>query len=83
MAALQQIGVNLVAVRSQCMSVDLRTNATYFYMLESQKNKGRSKVEHAGKNNTRRSTLGNVFNRLGRGADMRDTLNRRREQERS
>ena len=34
-------------------------------------------------NNPRKSTSGNVFNRLGRGVDMRETLNRRREQERS
>ena len=27
--------------------------------------------------------MGNMFNRLGRGADMRDTLNKRQEQEHS
>ena len=30
----------------------------------------------------RRSAQGNVFNRLGRGADIKETLTRRREQER-
>ena len=34
-------------------------------------------------NNKGRSTTRNVFNILGKGANMRETLNRRREQERS
>ena len=69
-------------MRSQYISVDPRARATRSHLLESTRNRGCSEVVHTGKNQGR-SMTGNVFNRLGRGVDMRETLNRRREQERS
>ena len=66
-------------MRTQCTSVDLRVGAARSYLLESHKNKGRSEVVRTGDNNRQKSTSGNMFNRLGRRADMRETLNKRRE----
>ena len=77
MAASQQIGVNLKVVRSRRMGVDLRAGAAYSHMLESQKNRWHSEVIRIGENNSGMSTSGNLFNRLGMGANMRETLNRR------
>ena len=71
MAFSQRTGVNLMAVRSQRMGVDPRVGATYPYMSESHRNKGHSEVVSAGENNSGRSTSRNMFNKLGRGADMR------------
>ena len=48
-----------------------------FYLLIT------TKVIRTVNNNQGRSTTGNMLNRLGRGANMRETLNRRREQEHS
>ena len=61
------------------MGVDLKAAATHSYMSKSHRNRGRLKVVRACENNSRMSTSGNVFNRLGRGVDMRETLNRRTE----
>ena len=65
------------------MGVDPRARATRSYLPEPHKNKGRSEVVRTGGNNQGRSTTGNVFNELGRGADMRETFNRRQEQKHS
>ena len=83
MAASQQTGVNLMTLRSQRICVDPRASVVHSYIPESQRNRASSEVICAGKNNPGRSTSGNVFNRLGRDADMRETLNMRREQEHS
>ena len=69
-----------MAVRTQRTSVDLRVEATRSYLLESNRTREHSEIVRTG-NNPRRSTTGNVFNRLGRGANMREMLNRNREQE--
>ena len=61
-----------MVVRSQRTGVDPRAGVARSHMLESHRNREHSEVAHTGNNNPGRSTLGNVFNRLGRGADMRD-----------
>ena len=81
-ATSQRTGENLMAVTSQRTGFDLRAGAAHSHLQESNRNKGHYEVLHTG-NNQGRSTLGNVFNRFGRRADMRETLNRRREQEHS
>lgn len=72
-------------MRSQYIGIDPRARARCSCSLTSQRNGECSKErEHIGEHDPkRRSAQGNVFNRLGRGADMRDTLNRRREQDHS
>ena len=65
-----------MTVRSQCTGVDRKAGATRSHLLEPNWNKGRSKVVHTGKNQGR-SMTGNLFNRLDRGVDMRETLNKR------
>ena len=65
------------------MDVDPTASAAHSHMLKSQRNKGRSEVVRVGANNLGLNTSKNMFNRLGRGTDMKKTLNRRREQERS
>ena len=60
------------------MGVDPSARVACSHLLESNKNRGHYEVVRTG-NNQGRSTTGNMFNRLGKGADMRETLNRRRE----
>ena len=81
--ASQQIGINLNDVTSQCTSVNPRAGAAHSLMLESQRNGAHlGGIMHVGEHNLdRRSVSGNMFNRLGKGVDMRETFNRRREQE--
>ena len=67
---------------TQRTDVDPRARVAHSQQLESSKTRGRLDNAWTG-NNQGRSTTGNVFNRLGKGADMRDILNRRWEQERS
>ena len=62
------------------MGLNPRAGAAHSHVLESQRNRARSEVVRASENNPVRSIIGNVFKRLGKGADMRETLNRRREQ---
>ena len=63
------------------MGVEPRAGAARSDMPESNRTKGRSEVVCMG-NNQGRSTTWSVFNKLGRGTDMRKTLNRKQEQER-
>ena len=79
-AAKQQIGENLMVVRTQRMGVDPRDEATHSHLPESTRTRGPSEIKCTG-NNPRRSTMRNVFNKLGSGADMRKMLNSRRKQE--
>ena len=79
MIATQRTRVNLMVVRSQCMDADPRASAAHSHMLKSQRNKGRSEVVRVGANNPGLNTSKNMFNRMGRGTDMKKTLNRRRE----
>ena len=72
-----------MAVKSQRTGVDTRAGAGHSHFSESIRTRGHSKVVHTGNNNQGKSTTRNVFIRLGRGADMRETLNRRTEQEHS
>ena len=66
------------------MAVDPRVGATHSRIQESRRNGHSGGRIHVVKHNLdRRIASKNVFNRLGRGANMRETLNRRREQERS
>ena len=80
--ASQRIGQNRIAVRIHRTGVDPRVEVPRSHLPESNRTIGCPKNTRTG-NNQENSTTGNVFNRLGRGADMRDTLNRRCEQERS
>ena len=66
----QWTGGNLMAVKIQQMGVNLEIEVAYSHTLTS-------------KEVSARSSSRNVFWRLGRGANLRDTLNRRRDQERS
>ena len=66
-----------MVVRSQHTSVDPRDGASRSYLLESHRNKGCFEVVQTSDNNQRRSMSKNMFNRLGREVDMRETLNRR------
>ena len=77
-AALQQTGENLTAVRTQCRGVDLRAGATCSHLLESNRTRECYEVVCMG-NKQGMSITWNVFNRLGRGADIRETLNRIRQ----
>ena len=73
---------NEATSRQQSTGVEPRARTACSHFPESNRNKRCSEVVRT-ENNQGRSTTGNVFNILGRGADMRKTLNRRREQERS
>ena len=81
-APSQWIGENLIVMRYQRTGVDPRDGVAHSHLLESNRNRGHSEVVRIG-NNQGRSTTWNMFNKLSRGADIRETLNRRREQERS
>ena len=58
------------------MGVEPRVGVAHSHLPESNRNRGYFEVVRIG-NNQGRSATGNVFNRLGRGVDMRETMNKR------
>ena len=68
-----------MAIRTQQTNVNLGTEVTQSHMPTSREAKVRAGSTHP--NQDERSSSGNVFKRLGHGANLRDTLNRRRDQE--
>ena len=73
--ASQRTGKNLMAVRTQQMGVDPRAKTACSHLPELYRTREYSKNGRTD-NNQGRSTMRNVFNKLGRGADMRDRLNK-------
>ena len=67
-----------MAIKTQQMGVNLGTEVTHSHMLTSKEAKARARSTHP--NQDEKSSSTNVFRRLGHGADMRDTLNRRHDQ---
>ena len=80
-ASSQQTGEKLMALRFQHTGVNSKAGTARSHLPESNRNRRHSEVISMG-NNQGRSTTGNVFNGLGREADMRETLKRRWAQER-
>ena len=70
-----------MAVRTQQTSVNSETEVICSYMLTSRRVNARARRTRP--NQDERCSSENVFRRLGHGAVLRDTLNRRREQKRS
>ena len=70
-----------MVVRTQQMGVNLKIEVTSSHTLTSRRVNTRARSTHP--NQEVRSSSGNIFWRLGRGADLRDTLNKRHDQERS
>ena len=68
-----------MAIRTLQTSVNPETEVTHSYMLTSRGANARAGSTHL--NQDARSSSENVFRRLGCGVDLRDTLNRRRDQE--
>ena len=78
----QQTGENLRAVRTQQTCVDPRAEIARSHLPDSVKTRGRSDNTQTGDDQAR-GTSRNMFNRLGKWVDMRNTLNRRQEQQHS
>ena len=77
----QRMGGNLMAVRTKQIGVNPEIEVAYSHMLPS---KGvNTSVGSTHINQDERSSSGNVFQRLGCGADLRDMLNKGRDQEQS
>ena len=68
-----------MAVRTQPAGVNPKTEVTRSHKPTSREAKARARSTHP--NQDERSSLGNVFRRLGHRVDLRDALNRRRDQE--
>ena len=81
-ARTQWTSEKLRAVETQRMGANLRAKVACFHRPVSVDTRRRTDNARTG-NDEARSSLGNVFRRLSSGTNMRDTLNRRREQERS
>ena len=77
----QRTGGTLMAVRTQQMGFNSRTEVTRSYTLTSREARARAGSTHP--NQDERSSLMSFFRILGHEADLRDTLNRRRDRERS
>ena len=71
-----------MAVGTQRTGVNLRVKVACSHMPTFVGTRGHTRSAWTG-HNEGRSESRNVFRRLGRGADLRDTLNRRQDQERS
>ena len=71
-----------MVVTIQRMGANLRAKVARFCIPASVGAKGHTGSVRLDQNGER-SSSGNIFRRLGQGADLRDTLNKRRDQERS
>ena len=78
----QRTGENLRATRTHQMGVNTRVKVARSHMLASIESR-RHTDNIPTSNDEERSRSRNVFKRLGKGADLRDTLNKRWDQERS
>ena len=81
-ARTQRMKENPMAVRTQWTGVNPRAEVARSHTPTSVGTRGHTGSARTG-HNKGRSESGNVFKRLGKGANLRDTLNRRRDQERS
>ena len=70
-----------MAVRTQQNGANLETEVTHSHLLAFRR--VNTRVGSTRPNQDERNSSGNVFRWLGHGADLRDTLNRRHDQERS
>ena len=77
----QRMGGNPMAIRTQQTGANLGAEFAHSHTPTSKEAKARTGSTHP--NQDDRSGLRNFFRRLGHGANLRDTLNRRRDQERS
>ena len=78
----QQTDENPIAIRIQRMGANPRAKVARSHTPASIGARGRTRSVRLNQNGDR-SSSSNIFKRLGQEADLRDTLNRRREQERS
>ena len=81
-ARTQWTSENPMAVRNQRTGVNSRAEVVGSHTLASVGAKGYTGSVLLNQNG-KRSSLGNVFRKLGKEADLRDTLNKRLDQERS
>ena len=77
----QRTGGNLMAIRNQQMGAKSKTEVIRSHTLTSKGANARAESTHV--NQDEISSSENIFRRLGHEADLRDTLNRMRDQERS
>ena len=79
----QQTGENnLMVVKTQRTGTNLRAEVTHSHTSIFDRAKGRTRSAQTNQNKERSGSK-NVFRRLGQAPDMSDTLNRKRDQERS
>ena len=71
----QQTGGNPMAIRTQQTGVNPETEVAHSHILTSREVNARVGSTHLNQDTI--SSSGNIFQRLGRGVNLRDTLNRR------
>ena len=79
---MQRTSENLIVVKTQRTGANLRDKVARSHMPASVGDRGPTRSIRLNQNG-KRSSSGNVFRRLGQDADLRDTLNRRRDQKQS